>query len=92
MAKQYQHIDSVGQTIELGQAVAFTSSYLKGVKIGTVKTICKTRIRILYKYTYKSHDGEIKKGAWTTLIMPDRTIQLGTTLPQSLTWHLLKNS
>jgi len=92
MVKEYIHYDSLGQLIELGQPIAFTSSYLKGVKIGQVSSICRARIRILYTYTYKTREGEVKKGAWSTLIMPERTIQLGTTLPQSIIWNLLKNS
>ena len=90
--KVYEHQDSMGQDLKLNSPIAFTSAYVRGVKVGTVVKLTRLRVKIKYNYTYKSRDGEIKKGFWHTLIAPDRTIQLGEELPQSLTYHILKNS
>lgn len=90
--KTYLHKDSLEQEIKEGSPIAFTSSYLQGVKVGTVVKLTRLRVKIKYNYKYKTREGEIKKASWTTLIAPERTIQLGEELPSSLTWHLLKLS
>ena len=87
----YQHRDSLKQDIQVGQPIAFTSSYLKGVKIGIVKRLTKCRVRIHYKYTYTNKEGQVVNSAWDTQIEPKRTIVLIDTLPPTLTMYLLKN-
>ena len=88
--KTYEHRDSLKQPIEVGQPIAFTSSYLKGVKIGIVKSLTKHRVRIHYKYSH-TINGEAVTGSWNTLIEPKRTVLLGETLPPTITMFLLKN-
>ena len=48
MLKTYEHLDSLKQPIKLGQPIAFTTSYLKGVKVGVVKQLTQRRVRIHY--------------------------------------------
>lgn len=91
MPKLYEHTDSLGQPIKQGQPVAFTSSYLSGVKVGTVVKLTRLRIKINYKYSFKSKDGQTQRGSWNTLIAPERTIQLGESLSPAITMFLLKN-
>jgi hypothetical protein len=86
----YIHLDSLLQPIEVGQPIAFTSSYLKGVKVGVVKKLTKHRVKIHYKYCHVINNERIT-GAWDTLIEPRRTIQLGESLPPTITMFLLKN-
>jgi hypothetical protein len=86
----YEHLDSLKQPIEVGQPIAFTSSYLRGVKIGIVKRLTKRRVRIHYRYNH-TINGEAVTGSWDTLIEPKRTIILGETLPPTITMFLLKN-
>ena len=88
---KYAHLDSLKQPIQVGQPIAFTSSYLKGVKIGVVKKITKCRVKINYKYTYRDTEGQQHKGSYDTLIDPKRTIQLGESLPPHITMFLLKH-
>ena len=88
--KTYLHKDSLGQTINEGDAVAFTSSYLQGVKLGVVRRLTRCRVRIHYKYTYTNREGQVCRGAWTTLIAPERVIALNDTLPQTVTMKLLQ--
>lgn len=90
--KTYEHMDSLQQAIRVGESIAFTSSYLNGVKIGTVVKLTRVRVKIKYTYTYRTREGTSEKSSWTTLIAPERTIQLSDELPHSLTWHRLKNS
>ena len=88
---QYQHQDSLNQPIDIGQPIAFTSSYLKGVKIGIVRQLTRQRVRIRYRYTYRDKLGEERKGSYDTLIEPRRTVQLGEQLSPTITMFLLKN-
>jgi hypothetical protein len=90
MRKTYEHLDSLKQPINLGQPIAFTSSYFKGVKVGVVKQLTKCRVRIHYKYSH-TINGEQVTGSWNTLIEPKRTVLLGDTLPPTITMFLLKN-
>lgn len=86
----YIHLDSLKQPIEVGQPIAFTSSYLKGVKVGVVKKLTKHRVKIHYKYNHIIN-GERITGSWDTLIEPRRTILLGETLPPTITMFLLQH-
>jgi hypothetical protein len=86
----YIHLDSLKQPIEVGQPIAFTSSYLKGVKVGVVKKLTKQRVKIHYKYVH-TINGQRVTGSWDTLIEPRRTIQLGESLPPTITMFLLKH-
>jgi hypothetical protein len=88
--KTYEHRDSLDQPIQVGQPIAFTSSYLKGVKIGTVTKLTRARVKIHYKYKHMIN-GQQVTSPWITLIEPKRTILLGDTLPPALTMFLLKN-
>ena len=87
----YEHLDSLNQPIDIGQPIAFTSSYLKGVKIGIVRQLTRQRVRINYRYTYRDRLGEERKASYDTLIEPRRTVQLGEQLSPTLTMFLLKN-
>ena len=87
--KQYEHKDNLGQIIKEGDAVAFTSSYLSGVKLGVVRKLTRCRVRIHYRYTYLNREGQICKAQWTTLIAPERVIALNDQLPQAITMKLL---
>jgi UPF0288 family protein (methanogenesis marker protein 3) len=90
--KTYQHNDSLDQLIKEGDAIAFTSSYLKGVKIGIVKKLTRCRVKITYKYQYKTTQGNTIKSQYQTLVEPRRTIVLShETLPQSITMYMLVN-
>jgi hypothetical protein len=89
--KTYQHQDSLKQPIAIGQPIAFTSSYLKGVKIGIVTKLTRQRVKINYRYTYTNKEGQSCTNNWTTQIAPSRTIILGETLPPTITMFLLKN-
>jgi hypothetical protein len=89
--KTYEHQDSLKQPITVGQPIAFTSSYLKGVKIGVVLKLTRCRVKIKYRYTYKNKEGETCTNNWTTQIAPARTIQLGEQLAPTMTMWLLKN-
>jgi hypothetical protein len=75
----------------VGQPIAFTSSYLKGVKIGVVLKLTRCRVKIKYRYTYVNKEGQKCTNNWTTQIAPSRTIQLGETLAPTITMFLLKN-
>jgi hypothetical protein len=75
----------------VGQPIAFTSSYLPGVKIGVVMKLTRCRVKIKYRYTYKNKEGETCTNNWTTQIAPSRTIILGETVPPTITMFLLKN-
>ena len=88
--KTYQHLDSLNQPIKVGDPIAFTSSYLKGVKIGRVTKLTKCRVKIHYKYQH-TVNGQTVTSPWITLIEPRRTILLGESLPPALTMFLLKN-
>jgi hypothetical protein len=88
---KYEHRDSLNQPIDIGQPIAFTSSYLKGVKVGIVRQLTKQRVRINYRYTYRDRLGEERKGSYDTLIEPSRTVQLGDELSPTITMFLLKN-
>ena len=88
---QYEHVDSLKQPIAIGQPIAFTSSYLKGVKVGVVRQLTKHRVRVNYRYTYRDKLGEEHQASYDTLIEPQRTIQLGEQLPPTITMFLLKN-
>jgi hypothetical protein len=88
---KYEHKDSLNQPIAIGQPIAFTSSYLKGVKVGIVRQLTKQRVRIHFKYTYRNKLGEERKASYDTLIDPQRTIQLGDELSPTITMFLLKN-
>jgi hypothetical protein len=88
----YEHADSLKQLIEVGQPIAFTSSYLKGVKIGIVKKLTKHRVKITYKYTYRDTQGQPHKASYDTLIDPKRTILLGDSLPPHITMFMLNMS
>lgn len=88
MPTLYQHQDSLKQTIVVGQPIAFTSSYLKGVKIGIVKKLTKCRVKIHYSYCY-TKDQKTYKGSWDTLIEPKRTIQLSEDLHPHITMFML---
>jgi len=90
MSKTYEHLDSLKQPIKLGQPIAFTTCYLKGVKVGVVKQLTKCRVRIHYKYTHVINN-EQAVVAWDILLEPKRTVLLGDTLPPTLTMFLLKN-
>jgi len=90
MQKTYEHLDSLKQPIELGQPIAFTTSYLRGVKVGVVKQLTKCRVRIHYKYTHVINN-ERSVVAWDILLEPKRTVLLGDRLPPTLTMFLLKN-
>jgi len=85
------HVDSLNQPIDIGQPIAFTSSYLKGVKVGIVRQLTKQRVRIRYSYTYRDRLGEEHQASYDTLIEPKRTIQLGEQLSPTITMFLLKN-
>lgn len=87
----YEHKDSLNQPIAIGQPIAFTSSYLKGVKIGIVRQLTKQRVRINFKYTYRDRLGEEHPASYDTLIEPRRTVQLGEQLSPTITMFLLKN-
>jgi len=89
--KTYEHLDSLNQPIDIGQPIAFTSSYLKGVKVGIVRQLTKQRVRINFKYTYRDRLGEEHPASYDTLIDPQRTVQLGEQLSPTLTMFLLKN-
>ena len=91
MTVEYQHLDSLRQPIVIGQPIAFTSSYLKGVKIGIVAKLTKQRVKIKYRYTYTNKEGQTCTNNWTTQIAPSRTIILGEQLPLTITMFLLKN-
>lgn len=90
MLKTYEHLDSLKQPIILGQPIAFTTNYLKGVKVGIVKQLTQRRVRIQYKYTHIINN-ERAVVAWDILIEPKRTVLLGDSLPPTLTMFLLKN-
>ena len=87
----YEHVDSLKQPMAIGQPIAFTSSYLKGVKVGIVAKLTKHRVRINYRYTYTNKEGQKCTNSWMTLIDPQRTIILGETLAPTMTMFLLKN-
>lgn len=89
--KIYEHLDSLGNQIQPGQPIAFTHSYLKGVKVGTVIKSTRQRVKINYKYTYENKDGVLLRGHYDTLIQPARTIVLDNPGP-SITMYLLKMS
>jgi hypothetical protein len=88
---KYEHVDSLDQPIAIGQPIAFTSSYLKGVKIGIVRHLTRQRVRINFKYTYRDRLGEEHPASYDTLIEPRRTVQLGEQLSPTITMFLLKN-
>ena len=88
--KTYEHTDSLNQPIEVGQLIAFTSSYLKGVKIGRVTKLTRCRVKIHYKYRHTVNGREVTS-PWITLIEPRRTILLSDTLAPALTMFVLKN-
>jgi hypothetical protein len=86
----YQHLDQLKQPIELGQPIAFTCSYVRGVRVGVVKKLTRRRVKIHYKYNNIINNERVT-GCWDILIEPSRTIQLGVTLPPTITMFLLKN-
>jgi hypothetical protein len=88
--KTHEHRDSLNQPIQVGQLIAFTSCYLKGVKIGTVTKLTKCRVKIHYKHRH-TVNGQTVTGPGETLIEPRRTVLLGDGLPPALTMFLLKN-
>ena len=89
--KTYEHSDSLNQPIAIGQPIAFTSSYLKGVKVGIVRQMTRQRVRIRYRYTWRDKLGQEHPASYDTLIEPKRTIQLGEQLSPTITMFLLKN-
>jgi hypothetical protein len=88
----YAHVDSLQQPIAIGQPIAFTSCYLKGVKVGIVAKLTRQRVKIKYRYTYTNKEGQTCTNNWTTQIAPSRTIILGETLAPTLTMFMLKNN
>ena len=91
MSKTYIHIDSLNQPIQVGQPIAFTSSYLQGVKVGIVEKLTAHRVKIRYRYSYYNQEKQLCRGSYVTQIAPSRTISLGEELPQHLTMFMLKN-
>ena len=88
----FEHQDSLKQPILVGQPIAFTSSYLKGVKVGIVTKLTRQRVKINYRYTYTNKLGQPCTNNWTTLVDPRRTIILGETLAPTITMFMLKNN
>lgn len=89
--KTYQHTDNLGQDIIPGQPIAFTASYLKGVKLGIVKNLTQRRVRIHYVNKYY-HNNQYHKVSWDILLEPQRTIMLGNELEKYVTLQILNRS
>ena len=88
--KTYEHRDSLDTPIELGHAIAFTHSYLKGVKIGVVVKLTRERVKIRYRYVWRHKDGTDHKGEYDIFIQPRRTLILAETLAPAVTMYMLK--
>jgi hypothetical protein len=88
---QYEHRDSLGTPIHTGQPIAFTHSYLSGVKIGTVVKLTKKRVKIDYKYIWTKKDGTKERGSYIVQGTPHRTLVLIDVGP-AVTMHMLKVS
>jgi uncharacterized protein YcfL len=87
-----EHTDSLNTPILVGQPIAFTHSYLKGVKIGVVVKLTKERVKIRYRYVWRDKDGTNHKGEYDTLIQPQRTLILAAALAPAVTMYMLKMS
>jgi hypothetical protein len=85
-----QHYDQLGQLLQLGQLVAFSSSYTPGAKLGKVIAITPKRIRVEYVHTYYKDTGELIMYNCQHVTRPDEVIILNDATQQYITLSTLK--
>lgn len=85
------HYDSLGQTINPGDYIAFSHSYTIGVILGRVISTSKKRVRIGYKHHYIDHNKQERVYEGRYQAVPNCTLVINNNLEQQLTMLKLKN-
>lgn len=84
MSQEIEHFDLLGQPIQVGDYVAFTWSYARGVVIGVVTKLTKKRIKMSYNNSYV-REGVITFYSCEHIARPGDCLILKNELPQHLT-------
>jgi hypothetical protein len=86
----YEHQDQFGRPLSLGQVVAFSTSYDRGCRVGTVITLTRLRVRVRYVYDWRDQAGELRTSQYLHLARPGETVILDAELPKHLTMLALR--
>lgn len=85
----YEHTDRLGQPIQVGNYVAFTSYHYRGVWVGTITKLTAKRVKMTFTNSYE-HNGERKYYTCRHIAHPQDCLILSETLPQHLTLATLQ--
>ena len=85
----YQHTDQFDRPLAPGQIVAFSTSYDRGCRVGTVVTLTRLRVRVRYTYDWRDQQGELRTSRHLHLARPAETVILDQELPVHLTMQAL---
>lgn len=85
-----EHLDYFGRKINMGDPVAFSTSYDRGARVGTVITLTRLRVRVEYYYEWRDQQGNLHSARPRHLARSAETIVLDSELPKHMTMLALK--
>ena len=91
MTAPIEHVDFLGQPINVGDHVSFTWAGYRGVRVGVITKLTKQRVRMTFNNSYV-HDGVRTYYVSNHIARPGDCLVLSDTLQQQLTMATLKKT
>jgi len=89
MKAPIDHVDFLGQPIQVGNHVSFTWSQNRGVRVGVITKMTKQRVKIAFNYSYV-HQGTKTYCQGRHITRPTDCLILSDKLQQQLTMATLQ--
>ena len=89
MIETINHVDLLGQPINVGDHVSFTWSQNRGVRVGVITKMTKQRVKIAFNYSYV-HQGTKTYCQGRHITRPTDCMVLNDKLQQQLTMATLQ--